>query len=147
MLELLAANIPALLSTLAAIIAAVIAYREKRANTEDEHARNLIDRLLTRTKDLESTIGNVQNDVYNARKESIDERRALIADYEARIDKLILEMRRAKDEMVIEISTWRDKYYTLLDDYQKLKMQHTSLDVKFNQLHKEYEDLAKKVGL
>lgn len=79
------------------------------------------DDLIARIKSLEED-GRKLTEERNAQwAQAAKERQALIADYDAKIDELRKEMRRKIDETLLELSTWRDRYYVLFAEYEEYK--------------------------
>lgn len=132
----------ALVSTASAIITGIIAYVKDRQLKNKDVNIHIIDSLLNRVDDLEQKLDATQNAV----KDDEKRRRDLAIEYESRIEQIRKEMKRMLDETSFELATWRDKYYTLIDEYQKLKLEHSALSTKFVLLEQDYKKLEKRYG-
>jgi chromosome segregation ATPase len=132
------------------VIASYLAYRQYKLTQQlDERKENntkereFIEDLIGRVEKLETRQDVLQDRVSATAEKAEQDRRTLIAEYEQRTELLRKEMRRAIDDANLEMATWRDKYFTLINDYQKLKLEYATLEVKFTALEKEYHELKR----
>lgn len=133
-----------ILGTIAAIstlISGWLAYRQSKIQTEKNAEKEIIDAVLERVDKLETRQDTLYDKIYAIGQKADEERERLNAVHDARLEQVRKEMRRLIDDSNLELATWRDKYFTLINDYQKLKMEYATLEVKFEAVHRELEQL------
>lgn len=141
-------EILSILSALGAIIGAFLTYRynirklraefETTANDAEKAFR---DDLLARITQLEDNERKLQDERSQVWARAAQERQTIIMDYDSKIDSLRKDTRRQLDEMILELSTWRDRYYTLYGEYEKLKIEHIGLEARFTAAQRELDQL------
>lgn len=66
---------------------------------------------------------------------------ATVEGSEKRIEQVRIEMRKLLDLSAMEVATWRDRYYTIMAEYQALKGMYSDLEIKHNQLKALHDQL------
>lgn len=108
---------------------------------EDQH---FIDTLVTRVEKLELRADALQDKIAFTQQQAEEERRKIIIEYENRVEELRKEMRKLVDNATLELATWRDKYFTLVEDYQRLRIEHAEIGMKLKALEHEYNLLKQE---
>jgi uncharacterized membrane protein YccC len=140
--------IGAIVAGIASIVATYFGYRQHQTTKQleerqEEHVqeRTFVKDLMERVDKLDARQDTLQDRLIQTINKSDEDRRKLALEYDQRIDQIRKEMRRLIDDAQFELATWRDKYFTLIEEYQKLKIEYATLDVKFDRLDKEYQEL------
>jgi septal ring factor EnvC (AmiA/AmiB activator) len=138
----------AIAAAIASMVAGWLGYRQHKItkSLEEKHEENTQERsfvkdLLDRVDKLDTRQDQLQDRLIQTINKSDEDRRKLAIEYDQRIEQIRKEMRRLIDDAQFELATWRDKYFTLIEEYQKLKIEYATLDVKFDKLDKEYQEL------
>lgn len=139
--EVWIAIITGLFALLSGIVSGILIWRQKvaeektkRLQLESERLQGEAERIQTeRNQHLDFTktlLGRVEK--LEERQDTIlDETRSqvkeVVMEYEAQLDALQEDMKKLRMESTMEVSFWRDKYYTLMAEYQDLKLKQNEL--------------------
>lgn len=134
----------AIVAGLGAIITAVVGYIQHQNSKREDTRNSLVTSTLDRVTDLEKRTDQLTTQLLTVSAQSSNEREEIRKEYEAKVEAVRKEMRRLIDDSNFELSTWRDKYFTLIESYQKLKLEYASMEVRFDKLDKEYQELRTK---
>lgn len=138
----------AIAAAIASIVAGYLGYKQhlttkklEERQEENIQERTFVKDLMERVDKLDARQDTLQDRLIQTINKSDEDRRKLAIEYDARIEQIRKEMRRLIDDAQFELATWRDKYFTLIEQYQHLKIEYATLDVKFDKLDKEYQEL------
>lgn len=144
-------EIASLLAAIGVIVGAILTYRVNMKKAKSDMMLSGINAEAGFRKDLLDRINQLEEDAEHLNNErsaqwakAEQDRKALIADYDTKIDNLSREMRRKSDETMVELSTWRDRYWTLYKDYETLRIEHMSLEARFTAQQRELDLLKAK---
>lgn len=129
------------IAAVSTLISGWLAFRQSKIQTEKNAEKEIIEAVLERVDKLETRQDTLYDKIYAIGQKADEERERLNAAHEARLEQVRKEMRRLIDDSNLELATWRDKYFTLINDYQKLKMEYATLEIKFDAVQKELERL------
>ncbi len=141
--------ITALISTVGAVIAAYFSYRAERQKSVLRHNidewRILLDtaaanvqQLRDRVQYLEQQYDELSKVLNDERRSWVNERIALVAEYEGRLTELRRELEDVTRTLRQEVATYRERYTELFSEY-------TVLNARYQQLLIGYETLQKKL--
>jgi hypothetical protein len=140
--------IGAIAAAIASIIAGYLGYKQHQTTKqleerqeENAQERTFVNDLMERVDKLDVRQDLLQDRLIQTISKSDEDRRKLAIEYDARIEQIRKEMRRLIDDAQFELATWRDKYFTLIEQYQTLKIEYATMNVKFDRLDKEYQEL------
>lgn len=140
--------IGAAVTLIAGIITGILGYRQHKLQQEtdlqkekNDQQRDFIDDAMTRVEKLELRVDTLTDRVLLTAQKAEEERRMMIQQHETKINEVQKEMRRLIDNAQLEISTWRDRYFTLIENYQTLKLANANLQSNFDRLDREYKEL------
>lgn len=133
---------------LASALAAYLGYRQFGLGQKTELTKQKVDQqtgfvedVLERVNALETRVDTLTDKIIDTANKAEQERRALILEYDSKVESVRKDMRRLIDDAHMELSMWRDKYFTLITDYQKIKLEYAALEMRFDKLDKEYSEL------
>lgn len=141
MLGITESIILALITAVSTIIAGWQTYKQHKLISDKDSEKAIIDSMSKRVEALEARQDTLYDKIYNIGQKADEERERLIKAHDDRIEQVRKEMRRLIDDSNLELATWRDKYFTLINDYQKLKLEYTALEVKFTAVQNELAEL------
>lgn len=140
--------IGAAVTLIAGIITGILTYRQHKLQQDTElqreentQQRDFIDDAMSRVEKLELRVDMLTDRVLQTAQKAEEERRAMVQQHETKISEVQKEMRRHIDNAQLELSTWRDRYFTVTETYQVLKLSHANLQANFDRLDKEYKEL------
>jgi chromosome segregation ATPase len=112
------------------IVAGYLTYVQTQKSKKVESQQQFIESVLNRVDDLEKKYDTLNDKLAETLHEA-----------DKRVEGVRVEMRKLIDQANFELATWRDRYWKLIEDYQKLKSEYAGLSIKFEQLEKDYVDL------
>ena len=141
-----------ILSGLVSLLLGYLTYRStirgkqieaEQLERKDEHEvdQAFISTLVGRVETLENRYDTLQDKIALSQKQSEDDRRKIIDEYERKVEALRIEMRKLLDNATLELATWRDKYFTLVQEYQIVKAENSAIKLQLERLEGEYTKL------
>ena len=135
----ISALISAFVSAVTLITTWIITNRKQKAEERDSFR----DDLLGRIKAQEDYITRLNERIDNLQTE----RQELSDKYDTKTAEIRAEMQEVIKAAAIEVAHWRESYNKLLDDYQKLKLEHHILRRDYESIKYELEHLRKAYEL
>lgn len=140
------------ISAISVIIAGLFKYREVKLQKEhdlkqaqltlvENNRASIVDTMMGRVDKLETRQDLLQDKIYEMGKKASDEREILIKANEEKLEAVRKEMRRLIDDSNLELATWRDRYFTLMEEYRVLKVEYNTLDTRFKEMESEVNKL------
>jgi NAD-specific glutamate dehydrogenase len=141
-----------IISAISVIIAGLFKYREVKLQKEHDlkqaqltlvetNRASIVDTMMGRVDKLEARQDLLQDKIYEVGKKATDEREMLIKANEEKLEAVRKEMRRLIDDSNLELATWRDRYFTLMEEYRVLKVEYNALDCRFKEMENEVNKL------
>ena len=138
----------AIIATISGIIAGVYKYREAQLQEQTklqvgktESTLAIVNTLVGRIDTLENKQDILNDKLYAIGKQAAEDRAQLIQSHEEKIEQVRKEMRRLIDDSNLELATWRDRYFTLMEEYRTLKVEYSALDCRFREMESEVNKL------
>ena len=140
------------IAAISAIIAGIFKYREVKLQKEHDlkqvqltvveaNRASVVETMVVRVEKLEARQDTLQDKIYDMGKKAADEREALLKANEEKLEAVRKEMRRLIDDSNLELATWRDRYFTLMEEYRVLKVEYNALDCRFKEMESEVNKL------
>jgi uncharacterized coiled-coil protein SlyX len=142
----------AVISIISAIVAGFWKYSELKLQEENKQKASELDAartntqfvvtsMLHRVEKLEIRSDELNDTIRKVNKEAQDEREKLIQAYEEKLDALRKEMKQLSEDNSVHLASWRDKYYALVQEYNKVKLEYDDLKNRFVLMEEEMNRL------
>lgn len=119
-----------IISGIVAIIGTYLTMRGNKQQKAQDTQIVFTEKLIERVDGLEERVDGLNQRMIET-----------IEGSEKRIEEVRKEMRKLLDSAALETATWRDRYYTIMAEYQALKGMYSDLEIKHNQLKALHDQL------